>query len=126
VEQLRSRLALARCDEDGEPSCGALQRRLRGVPEGEIPVRILRALKQRHQAAGRWDEALAVQSQLVQWLPDDRKELLDRAGLYERLDCARAAALDLQTCLHLDPDAPDAASIRRRWAKLQQLASRLN
>ncbi len=127
VEQLRSRLALAcREDDDADPAYGALQRWLRGLPEGEIPVRILRALKQRHQAAGRWGEALEVQSQLVQLLPGDRRELLDRAALYERLDCARAAAADLQTCLQLDPQAPDAESIRRRWATLNKIASRLN
>jgi regulator of sirC expression with transglutaminase-like and TPR domain len=126
LQQLQSRLAAAGSDADQDETVGALRRCLRGVPEGDIPVRILRALKQRHQAAGRWSEALAVQSQLVRLLPGDRRELLDRAGLYERLDCARAAALDLQTCLHLDPDAPDAGAIRQRWARLHRLASRLN
>jgi regulator of sirC expression with transglutaminase-like and TPR domain len=96
------------------------------VPEDDIPVRILRALRQRHQAAERWTDALAVQSELLQLRPDDRRELLERAGLYERLDCARAAALDLQTCLRLDPDAADADSIRHRWLQLYQQASRLN
>src|SRR5256885_11724476 len=49
--------------------------RSRGVPEDDIPVRILRALRQRHQTDDRWAEALAVQSQLVQLRPDDRREL---------------------------------------------------
>jgi regulator of sirC expression with transglutaminase-like and TPR domain len=111
---------------DAEEESGALRRFLRGVPEDDIPVRILRALRQRHQAAERWTEALAVQSELLQLRPDDRRELLDRAGLYERLDCPRAAAFDLQACLRLDPDAPDADSIRRRWLQLHQQASRLN
>jgi regulator of sirC expression with transglutaminase-like and TPR domain len=127
VQQLRSRLASS-CNEDdpGNESCAALQRLLRGVPEVDIPVRILRALRQRHQAADEWAEALAVQSQLVQLRPDDREELLGRAGLYERLGCPRAAALDLQTCLRMDPDAPDADSIRRRCLQLQQQARLLN
>jgi regulator of sirC expression with transglutaminase-like and TPR domain len=126
AEQLRSRLASTGRDADPDATGGALQRCLRGVPEGDIPVRILRALGQRHQAAGRWAEALAVQSQLVRLRPGDRQELLDRAGLYERLDCPRAAARDLHRCLLLHPDAPDVGAIRMRWARLQQLASRLH
>jgi regulator of sirC expression with transglutaminase-like and TPR domain len=126
VQQLRSKLASTRGDADCHESGRALQRCLRGVPEGDIVVRILRALGQRHQAAGRWTEALAVQSQLVQLLPDAREELLDRARMYERLQCPRAAAADLKTCLRLDPRSSDAGSIRRRWARLQQLARRLN
>ena len=126
VEQVKSRLASACSDADADEVFGALQRLLRGVPERDIPVRILRALRKRHQAADRWAEALAVQSQLVQLRPDDRQELLDRARLYERLDCPRAAAVDLQMCLRLDPDAPDGDSIRRRCVQLQQQARRLN
>jgi regulator of sirC expression with transglutaminase-like and TPR domain len=126
LQQLQSRLAAACSDADEDETVGELRRCLRGVPEGDIPVRILRALRQRHQAAGRWTEALQVQSQLVRLLPGDRRELLERAGLYERLDCARAAALDLQACLHLDPGAPDAGAIRQRWARLHRVASRLN
>jgi regulator of sirC expression with transglutaminase-like and TPR domain len=126
-QQLRSRLASShREQESSGEGYGALQRLLRGVPEVDIPVRILRALRQRHQAADQWAEALAVQSQLVQLRPDDRQELLGRASLYERLGCPRAAASDLQTCLRLNPDAPDADSIRRRCLQLQQQARRLN
>jgi regulator of sirC expression with transglutaminase-like and TPR domain len=84
------------------------------------------ALRQRHQTDDRWAEALAVQSQLVQLRPDDRRELMVRAGLYERLGCPRAAAVDLQTCLRLDPDAADTDSIRQRCLQLQQQARRLN
>jgi regulator of sirC expression with transglutaminase-like and TPR domain len=126
VQQLRSRLGPACGGADADDASGALQRCLRGVPEDDIPVRILRALRQRHQAAGRLADALAVQSQLVLLRPGDRHELLGRAVLYERLGCARAAALDLQACLRLEPGAPDADSIRRRWAQLQQQADRLN
>ena len=53
AEQLRSRLASTGRDADPDATGGVLQRCLRGVPEGDIPVRILRALGQRHQAAGR-------------------------------------------------------------------------
>jgi len=126
VQQLRSRLAATGNDVDADEECGALRRFLRGVPEDDIPVRILRALRQRHQAAERWTEALTVQSELLQLRPDDRRELLNRAGLYQRLGCPRAAAFDLQACLRLDPDAPDADSIRRRWVQLSAQASRLN
>ena len=125
AHELRSRLAATRSDIDAA-ACDALQRCLREVSESDILVRILQALRHRHQAARQWAEALAVQSQLVQLLPGTRQQLLDRAGLYERLECPRAAAADLQMCLRLDPKAADAGPIRRRWARLQKLASRLN
>ena len=125
VEQLRTRLGSS-CGPNPSDARGTLERMLRAVPEDDIPLRILRSLRQRHQAAGRWQEALAVQSQLVQLRPSDRRELLQRAGLYERLDCARAAALDLLACLRLDPNAADASSIRRRWAALQQRSRHLH
>jgi len=125
VEQLQSRLGTS-CGPNPSDARGALERMLRAVPEDDIPVRILRSLRQRHQAAGRWHEALAVQSQLVHLRPGDRRELLQRAGLYERLDCPRAAALDLLACLRLDPDAADVTSIRRRWATLHQASRHLH
>jgi regulator of sirC expression with transglutaminase-like and TPR domain len=125
VHQLRSRLAATRSDADAV-ACDALQRCLREVSESDILVRILQALRRRHQSAGQWAEALAVQSQLVQLFCGARQPLLERAGLYERLECPRAAAADLQMCLHLDPKAPDAGSIRRRWARLRQQARRLH
>jgi regulator of sirC expression with transglutaminase-like and TPR domain len=124
VDQLCCRLAIAGANTDG--ALGALQRCLRGVPEDDIPVRILRALGRRHQSAGRWPEALAVQSQLVDLRPADRAELLHRAELYQRLGCARSAAMDLEACLRLDPDAADSESIRWRRVQLQLQAGRLN
>ena len=51
VQQLQSRLASTCGDADADEGCGALQRLLRGVPEDDIPVRILLALRLRHQAA---------------------------------------------------------------------------
>jgi regulator of sirC expression with transglutaminase-like and TPR domain len=125
AHELRSRLAVTHVDNDAA-ACDALQRCLREMSESDILVRILQALRHRHQAASQWAEALAVQSQLVHLLPGARQPLLERAGLYERLECPRAAAADLQMCLHLDPKAPDAGSIRRRWARLRQQASRLH
>jgi len=126
VQQLRSRLATTPSSDTGAAACDALQRCLREMSESDILVRILQALRRRHQAARQWAEALAVQSQLVRLLPGARQQLLDRAGLYERLECPRAAAADLQMCLRLDPKAPDAGPIRRRWARLYKMASRLN
>ena len=125
AHELRSRLAATRIETDAA-QCDALQRCLREVSESDILVRILLALRLRHRSAGQWAEALAVQSQLVQLLPGARQPLLDRAGLYERLECPRAAAADLQMCLRLEPRAADAGPIRRRWARLQKLAGRLN
>jgi regulator of sirC expression with transglutaminase-like and TPR domain len=103
-----------------------LRRCLRGVSEDDILLRILRRLKRRHRAAGQWDAALAVQTQLVERLPGSLRERLDRADLYERLECPRAAADDLAQCLRQDPDGADAAELRRRYLMLQRRARRLH
>ncbi len=126
VQQLKSKLVAGPGEGAAILACDALQQCLRGVSEDDILVRILRILGQRHRAAGQWQAALAVQSQLIQHLPEGRRERLERADLYERLECPRAAAADLEYCLRLNPLAADAGAIRRRRLKLQRLAGRLH
>jgi len=126
IEQLRSRLSAVNQDGGDEVKDAALQRCLRGVSEDDILLRILRGLGQRHRAAGQWSAALAVQSQLVDRLPGNRRERLRRAELYERLECPRAAAADLEICLLQEPRGAGADGIRRRFALLQRRASRLH
>jgi regulator of sirC expression with transglutaminase-like and TPR domain len=126
VEQLRTKLAEGPQAAATRGGDATLQRCLRAVSEDDILLRILRGLGRRHRAAAQWEAALAVQSQLVERLPGSRRERLLRADLYERLECPRAAAADLELCLRQSPEAADAGELRRRFLRLQRRAGRLN
>lgn len=104
----------------------ALALSLRGVSGDDLLLHILRGLARRHQAAGQWEAALAAQSQLVERLPDSLRDRLDRAELYERLECPRAAADDLAECLRRMPDVSGLAELRRRYLKLERRARRMH
>jgi regulator of sirC expression with transglutaminase-like and TPR domain len=125
-EEVRSKLAARSRGAARRSGDEVLQRCLHGVSEDDILLRILRRLKQRHRAAGQWDAALAVQTRLVERFPGSTRERLDRADLYEKLECPRAAADDLAQCLRQDPDAAGAGELRRRYLALQRRARRLH
>lgn len=99
---------------------------LRAAGDREILARLLRNLKAIHWQAGQWRDALEVCHRLVAVLPESAQERLDRAQVYERLECPRAAAADLAASLALQPALPEAAEVRRRFAELQRAAARLN
>lgn len=62
--------------------------------------------------------ALAVVDRLVTVDPDNPSWLRDRGALFQRLDCHRAAASDLETYLERAPDDPEADVIRQVIARL--------
>jgi regulator of sirC expression with transglutaminase-like and TPR domain len=125
-DEVRAKLAARSRGAARRGGDAMLQRCLRGVSEDDILLRILRRLKQRHRAAGQWDAALAVQTRLVERFPLSTRERLDRADLYEKLECPRAAADDLAQCLQQDPDGAGAGEMRRRYLALQRRARRLH
>lgn len=96
-----------------------LQRFLRSATPRQVLARMLRNLKEIHRSSADWARLLAVQQRLVLLLPDDVDELLDRAQVLEALGHWRGAAADLERCLTLQPDAPQADEIRTRWRALQ-------
>ncbi len=104
----------------------ALAPYLRPACEREILARLLRNLKAIHCREGQWAEALEVVNRLLAVLPEAAEERRDRAQIYARLECPRAAADDLSAYLSLRPAAADEAEVRRTLADLQQAASRLN
>jgi regulator of sirC expression with transglutaminase-like and TPR domain len=122
TEDLRQRLRATLPDESELP----LAPYLRAAGEREILARMLRNLKAIHWQAQQWEAALAVVDRLVDLRPEAVEERLDRARLYERLECPRAAVADLVAYLALSASPPDAAEVRRRLAVLQQSASRLH
>jgi regulator of sirC expression with transglutaminase-like and TPR domain len=115
-QQIRTKLECRRAGAEALALC------LRGVSEDDLLFHILRGLSQRHRAAGQWGAALAVQTQLVERLPGSVRDRLDRAELYERLECPRAAADDLALCLRQMPGGAGVGELRRRYMKLQRRA----
>jgi len=123
TENLRQRL---RATLPGEPD-PPLAPYLRAASEREILARMLRNLKAIHWQARQWEAALEVVNRLVELLPEAAEERFDRAQLFERLECPRAAAIDLAACLSASaaPTA-DATEVERRLAILKQAASMLH
>jgi regulator of sirC expression with transglutaminase-like and TPR domain len=122
LDQLRARLAKAAPDA-GESDLHAY---LRPAGARDILARMLRNLKFVHAEAADWNAVLEVQQRLVALLPDAAEERRDRAAAWERLECPRAAASDLDAYLKMRPRAPDAKQLRQRLAQLTAEARNLN
>jgi regulator of sirC expression with transglutaminase-like and TPR domain len=122
VDMLHSRLHAALGAEPEYP----LEVYLRVASERDILARLLRNLKRVHLQANELTACLEVQHRLVAVLPDEAQERRTRAMLYERLQCPRAAALDLAAYLQMSANPPDAVAARDRLHQLQQAADRLN
>jgi len=121
AEQLRARLAHAHGED-----AGPLAPYLCAATEREILARWLYNLKLLHERAGNWPALLGVAHRLVALQPDSAQDRLDRAAVYERLECPRAAALDIELVLRAQAGRPDAAALRERLARLRASAGRLN
>ena len=122
IDMLRSRLQAALGAEPEYP----LEVYLRAASEREILARLLSNLKRIHLQANELAACLEIQHRLVAVLPDDAQQRRTRAMLYERLQCPRAAALDLAAYLQMSANPPDAVAARDRLHQLQQAADRLN
>ena len=121
-EVLRERLR-ATLPEAADPPLAPY---LQAASDREILARLLRNLKVIHWQKQQWAAALEVVNRLIAVAPEAAAERLDRAQLYEHLDCPRAAIADLETYLSLSGPAPGVADVRRRLARLQLAASRLH
>lgn len=99
-----------------------------GVPLGlylqaaaprEIIARMLRNLKEVHQAQQDWQRLLAVQERLVLLLPHVWTEWRDRGLAHAECGHAKAAVVDLEMYLAHADDEPDCRRIRERLALLR-------
>jgi regulator of sirC expression with transglutaminase-like and TPR domain len=87
---------------------------------------MLRNLKVVYMQRDEHERALTVMNRILTIQPDLAEEIRDRGEIFERLECFRAAAADLQRYLRVCPDAPDAQDVRRRLIVVEQAATRLN
>jgi regulator of sirC expression with transglutaminase-like and TPR domain len=91
-----------------------------------LAARMLHNLRRCFIREKAFTRALAVQSLLVELLPDHPAELRLRASLLASLGASRAALKDLERCLTLHPDCPDRAEVERARDALRERVERLN
>lgn len=103
-----------------------LEKLLEVASNKEILARILRNLKHIYMDVDDYHHALAVTSLLLMLEPDSLDGLRDRACIFDRLDCYRAASDDFQRYLELNPQARDYQAIQSRLNELQHSISRLH
>lgn len=103
-----------------------LERLLTAAGNKEILVRMLRNLKGVYLRREHYDKALTVVDRILLIQPEQPDEIRDRACIYERLECFRAALQNFQTYLTLRPSSGDAPDVHRRIAELQQIVATLN
>ena len=103
-----------------------LERLLTAAGNKEILVRMLRNLKAAYLRRERFDKALTVVDRILLIQPEQPDEIRDRACIYERLECFRAALQNFQSYLTLRPSSGDAPDVHRRIAELQQIVATLN
>ena len=94
---------------------------LRPASNRQIVYRMLTNLKHVYLAAEDWPRALRIVQLLLVVAPEHPGELRVRASVFQSLGAFGAALDDVQHCLALSPDAPDASVLR--WTA-QALASR--
>lgn len=108
-------------------SDGMLSHLLSAATNRNILARILRNLLKIYSHNKDWIRALSVSDFIITLLSDDADEAYrDRASIYLKLDCHKAALSDLRTYLHICPGAPDADDIKETLFALEQSVSKLN
>lgn len=123
-EVLRERLErVYQADTASEPD---LSRWLVPASKREILLRVLRNLKGIYLHHQTLNKALMVVHRIMLIVPDNADELRDRARIYERLECFRAAADDYERYLQIAGAASDARDIYTRMADLRRRGARLN
>lgn len=99
---------------------------LRPVGGRAILVRILRNLKNTYMTAADWNRALAVLDRVLLLDPRALEELVERGGLYERLECFKPALDDYQSFLSQAPEHPSADSAREAVLRLMRQVALIN
>lgn len=99
---------------------------LKAVGAREILTRMLRNLKNIYAAASDWNRALSTLDRILTLEPRAVIEMLERGGVYERLECFGPALDDFRRFLALAPDHPGVDAAREAVVRLLRQVSRLN
>jgi regulator of sirC expression with transglutaminase-like and TPR domain len=98
----------------------------RAVGGRQILARVLRNLKNIYMNGGDWRRMLAALDRILLLDPRSTDELLERGGLYEKLECFQAALDDFQSFLMRAPDHPGVDSARDSVMRLLHRVARIN
>jgi regulator of sirC expression with transglutaminase-like and TPR domain len=110
----------------GEVSKAIVAGLLVAAGKKDILVRMLRNLKAIYMKSGEAGCALQMLNAILLVSPDATDDLRDRGLMYQKLECFRAAADDLDAYLSRVPDAKDAGTMRLRLMDLNRQRARLN
>jgi regulator of sirC expression with transglutaminase-like and TPR domain len=99
---------------------------LRPVGARHILVRMLSNLKQVYAGASDWPRALGALDRILILDPRALDELIERAGVYERLECFKPALDDYQSFLSQAPEHPAADTARECVLRLVRQVSLIN
>jgi regulator of sirC expression with transglutaminase-like and TPR domain len=125
ADELQQRLRAAGSPGDVD---GAILAHLLGAASNkEVLGRMLRNLKGIYVERADWLRALSASERVIALLPDDAgEEYRDRASIYLKLECIRAALGDFNTYLRQCPGAADAETVTAQIAELVPRVARLN
>jgi len=99
---------------------------LQPVAARQILARMLRNLKNIYARATDWQRVLSALDRILMLDPRSLEEILERAVLYERMECFGAALDDFQSFLSQAPEHPAAETVRDAVIRLTQQVSRIN
>jgi regulator of sirC expression with transglutaminase-like and TPR domain len=125
ADELQQRLRAA--GSPGDVDGAILAHLLDAASNKEVLGRMLRNLKGIYVERADWLRALSASERVIALLPDDAgEEYRDRAGIYLKLECIRAALGDFNTYLRQCPGAADAETVAAQIAELVPRVARLN
>jgi len=99
---------------------------LKAADARQILSRMLRNLKNIYVGSSDWTRGLSTLDRILILEPKSSNELLERSGLYEKLECFQAALDDLQSFLSVSPDHPDTESAREGVIRLMRQVALIN
>jgi regulator of sirC expression with transglutaminase-like and TPR domain len=121
LDEIRARLTqIYRQPVDVQPDM------LESVGARQILARMLRNLKNIYASGADWARALSALDRILTLEPRSIEELLERAALYERLECFSASLDDFQSFLTQAPEHPAADTAREAVVRLMRQVSRIN
>lgn len=104
----------------------AVMRLLTVAQPTDIIARMLRNLKSIHNERGDKARALTIMNQVLDLCPQAADDYRERARLLEDMECFRAALMDFEAYLRLEPQATDASAVREKIAELRTRGSPFN
>ncbi len=99
---------------------------LKAVGARHILTRVLRNLKNIYANASDWDRTLASLDRILLLDPRALEELVERGGIYERLECFKPALDDYQSFLSQAPEHPAAETAREAVMRLVRQVALIN